>query len=202
MNYYSNLDCGKIAPEAGVQVFNHCKRIDRLISKSSKLKSKLKYRIKKVITREREHLKNKITDLHWKTASFLCNRYDHIFLPHFESQQMVKKHKRKIRSKTARTMLTLSHYLFSQRLITKAEEKGTVVYKLHEPYTSQLCGCCFNLNKGLKLSDRMYKCKYCSTVIDRDLNASRNILMRGLCLLNEQGINSLRWEVSPFHLSG
>jgi putative transposase len=200
LDYYSTLECGKIAPEAGTQVFSHCKRIYRLISKSSTLKSRYKYKLKRAIAREREKLKNKIDDLHWKTASFLCNRYDHVFLPHFETQEMSKKHKRKIRSKTARKMLTLSHFLFSQRLVSKAEETGTCIYKLHEPYTSQLCGNCFCLNTGLKLNQRTYKCKHCKTEIDRDFNGARNILLRGLWLLNEQGTSSLRWEVAPFHV--
>ena len=200
LDYYSNLDCGKIAPGAGIQVFRHCKRIDSLISKSSQLKSRLKCRLNRAITREREKLKNKITDLHWKTASFLCKKYDHIFLPHFETQEMSKKNRRKIGSVTVRKMLTLSHYLFSQRLVSKAEEMGTIVYKLHEPYTSQLCGNCFERNKGLKLTQRTYSCKNCHIRIDRDYNGARNIFLRGLWLLNEQGRNSLRWEVSPFQV--
>lgn len=198
MDYYSNLDCGKIGKEAGSQVIRHCLRIDKMISKSSTLNSRKKYKMKRAIQRERERLKNKTSELHWKTASFLCNHYDHIFLSHFETSNMAKKQRRKIKSKTVRKMLTLSHFLFSQRLISKAEEKGVVVYKLQEPYTSQLCGNCHNKNKGLKLSDREYKCKHCNIKIDRDYNGARNILLRGLTLLNEQGLISLRWEMPPF----
>jgi len=204
--YYSNLDCGKIAPEAGSSVFRHCKRVDRLISESTKLPSKKKYKLKRAITREREKLKNKITDLHWKTASFLCSHYDHIFLSHFETQKMGKRGSRKIKSETVRKMFTLSHFLFSQRLISKAEETGTLVWKLHEPYTSQVCGNCFFRNKKLKLSDRTYICPECKCEVDRDYNGARNILLRGFNLLNdrcekeckkEQGNFSLRWKVLP-----
>lgn len=198
MDYYSNLDCGKIGSEAGAHVIRHCLRIDKMISKSTTLNSRKRYKLKKAILRSREKLKNKVTELHWKTASFLCDHYDHIFLSHFETSNMAQKQRRKIKSKTVRKMLTLSHFLFSQRLISKAEEKGTVVYKLQEPYTSQLCGNCHLMNKGLKLSDREYKCKHCNIKIDRDYNGARNILLRGLTLLNEQGLISLRWEIPPF----
>ena len=37
-----------------------------------------------------------------------------------------------------------------------------------------------NLNHELKLSDRVFKCPACGLKIDRDLNASINMLKRGL----------------------
>ena len=36
------------------------------------------------------------------------------------------------------------------------------------------------MNKELELKDRIYICPSCGTIIDRDLNASRNILEEGL----------------------
>ena len=33
--------------------------------------------------------------------------------------------------------------------------------------------------KKLKISQRIYRCKYCGLVIDRDLNASINIMTEG-----------------------
>lgn len=40
--------------------------------------------------------------------------------------------------------------------------------------SSKLCSCCGNIKKGLKLSDRIYKCE-CGNVIDRDFQASLNL---------------------------
>ena len=202
LDYYSPLDCGKIGDKVAPSIFRQCKRIDKLISKSVKSKSKLKYRLKRSLERSREKLKNRIDDLHWKAASFLCKKYTHIFLPHFETQKMCQKTRnRKIKNKTARNMLTLSHFLFSERLRSKAEETGTTIFKLNEPYTSQLCGRCFNLNTKLRMKDRIYKCSSCDLQIDRDSNAARNILLRGLKLLNECEVSDLvRWEVPPFTL--
>jgi len=41
--------------------------------------------------------------------------------------------------------------------------------------SSKTCSCCGNVKKGLKLSDRVYKCEKCGLVIDRDFNASINL---------------------------
>jgi len=66
----------------------------------------------------RTKIKNKINDLHWKTANYLCSTFKNIFLPTFEVSRMVRKdipfRARNIGSKTVRNMLSLSHGLFRQ----------------------------------------------------------------------------------------
>ena len=45
--------------------------------------------------------------------------------------------------------------------------------------SSKICSCCGTIKKDLKLSDRIYKCDNCNTVIDRDKNASINLYNYG-----------------------
>ena len=45
--------------------------------------------------------------------------------------------------------------------------------------SSKICSCCGTLKKDLKLSNRIYKCDNCNTVIDRDKNASINLYNYG-----------------------
>ena len=45
--------------------------------------------------------------------------------------------------------------------------------------SSKICSCCGTIKKDLKLNDRVYKCNNCSTVIDRDKNASINLYNYG-----------------------
>ena len=45
--------------------------------------------------------------------------------------------------------------------------------------SSKICSCCKAVKKDLKLSDRIYKCDNCNTVIDRDKNASINLYNYG-----------------------
>ena len=108
----------------------------------------------------------------------MCQNFTSILLPVFETQNMVKRAKRKIRSKTARQMITWSHYQFQQRLITKAEEWGVRVILCDESYTSRTCGACGLLRP--KFSSKTFKCPHCHSVLDRDVNAARNILLRAL----------------------
>ena len=63
--------------------------------------------------------------------------YDIILLPTFKSQEMCKRGKRKLRKKSVRQMLTLSHYRFKQRLKQKALEYGVQVIDVCEAYTSK-----------------------------------------------------------------
>ncbi len=45
--------------------------------------------------------------------------------------------------------------------------------------SSKRCSCCGTVKKDLKLSDRIYKCKNCNIVMDRDKNASINLYNYG-----------------------
>lgn len=42
--------------------------------------------------------------------------------------------------------------------------------------SSKTCSTCGEINHNLKLSDRIYRCEYCGFEIDRDINASINLM--------------------------
>ena len=42
--------------------------------------------------------------------------------------------------------------------------------------SSKMCSCCGNIKKDLKLSDRIYVCSECGNIIDRDYQASVNLM--------------------------
>ena len=44
--------------------------------------------------------------------------------------------------------------------------------------SSKLCNCCGSIKRGLKLSDRIYRCE-CGNIIDRDYQASLNLKRYG-----------------------
>nr|WP_256869882.1 transposase [Bacillus sp. CDB3] len=67
-------------------------------------------------------------------------------------------------------------YTFKTWLLTKCEEYGIELRQVDTFYpSSKLCSCCGQKKVDLKLSDRVYECD-CGNVIDRDLNASINLL--------------------------
>ena len=53
--------------------------------------------------------------------------------------------------------------------------------------SSKLCSCCGNIKKGLKLSDRIYRCE-CGNVIDRDYQAALNLKRYGEMVLGQQSV--------------
>ena len=121
-----------------------------------------------------------VQDTHRKCAKILCDTYDVVFIPEFNSKSMVEKSRgfRRINSKTARAMMTSSHYKFRQLLISKAEETGTKVVVVTEEYTTVTCGACGHVRA--KFSGKHFHCPSCGFNCDRDINGARNILIKSL----------------------
>jgi putative transposase len=67
------------------------------------------------------------------------------------------------------------------RLLTayKAERRGGRVVLVQPSGTSQGCSVCGNVQE-MPLSERVFSCERCGLVLDRDVNAARNVLARGL----------------------
>jgi putative transposase len=61
----------------------------------------------------------------------------------------------------------------------KALQHGKIVEIVGAHHTTKTCSSCGN-NQTMALTDRVYECKSCSRVLDRDFNAGKNILMKGL----------------------
>jgi putative transposase len=67
---------------------------------------------------------------------------------------------------------------FASLIACKAAWAGRRYVAVNPAYTSQDCSGCEHRQK-LSLSDRIYTCPCCGLVLDRDLNAARNILRLG-----------------------
>ena len=66
-------------------------------------------------------------------------------------------------------------------LTYKAESAGGWVRKVNPRHTSQRCsGCGAMPDQRLTLGDRTYVCLTCGLVVERDVNAARNVLQAGL----------------------
>lgn len=123
------------------------------------------------------YLDNYTSDIHNKTISYLFRHYNTILIPRFESQEIGKRMSSK---KNRRCLFTLKHYQFLNRLISKGKMiQGTNVIVCTEDYTSKTCGFCGIINKNLGASE-VFNCEHCGLVIDRDMHAARNILIKWL----------------------
>jgi putative transposase len=158
-----------------------CSHADKLASKITKAERKRRPRMRTALLRINERVRNLVAEMHFKLARYLCDTFTTILLPEFETQSMVRKATRRIGSKSARAMVTWSHYSFRMRLLSKAEEYGgrVRVVLCNESYTSKTCGGCGALHPKLGSAKR-FACPGCKFTLDRDVNGARNILLRAL----------------------
>jgi putative transposase len=165
------------------RIYRLCGWVDRLVSKRAlslgKPLKRYRYKLGKAIARIRVRIQNLIREVHNQAAAELTKFYSFIFLPGFETQQMVRKATRRIRSKTARAMMTWSHYQFKQTLKHHAAKRGCVVVDVTEEYTSKTCPVCGHVHSKLGGSKK-YVCPECGYTQGRDKNGAFNILLKAL----------------------
>ena len=66
---------------------------------------------------------------------------------------------------------------FLRQMRYKCEWKGIKFLQADRFYpSSKTCSCCGAIKHDLKLSDRIFVCTECKTVIDRDYNAAINLM--------------------------
>lgn len=151
------------------------KNIDQ-IENVRELKSKSWY--KKYVNRLREKLKNRIADLHWKTANFLCNNFDTILVGNMSTKGIVSNDLH-LHSKTKQMTYALSHFMFKERLKSKSNEYNCIFKEVDESYTSKTCGGCGEINDKLG-SSKKFECpeESCCYRMDRDIHGARNIYIK------------------------
>ena len=92
-------------------------------------------------------------------------------------------------SKLARNISDVSWSRLVSMLLYKADWYGRTIVKVPTDYpSSQLCSTCGYKNSITKsLNIRKWTCPECSTVHDRDINAAKNILSKGIEILTKDG---------------
>ena len=121
-----------------------------------------------------EKLTNKVNDLHYKTIKHLTSTYSTIILPKFSSKKCIEGPN--LRPLAKFMLQRYKHFQFDQRLKSKAEITGSKLILGSEWDTSKTCTGCFTLDKARK--EEIHVCSGCDFHIDRDVGASRNILIK------------------------
>jgi putative transposase len=168
------------------KIYRLCRFTDKLISQKTKLKGrKNKYQRQRVQAKIDSlfiRIRNLIDECHKKVAKWLTSEYRLIFLPTFETSQMVAKtgkKSRKINSKTVRQMLRWSHYRFKQTLKFQSLKRGATVIDVTEEYTSKTCTKCGHIHAKLGGSKK-FKCPKCGHTLPRDWNGALGIFLKAL----------------------
>ena len=134
--------------------------------------------LRKAGDRMRVRITNLINELHHQAARLMVDNFDLILLPTFETSDMVLRGKRKIRSKSVRSMLTFAHYRFQKFIIWKAWENGKQVLLVNEAYTSKTCS--WNGEIVAKLGGQRWIQSSDGFRVERDINGARGIFLRAL----------------------
>ena len=130
---------------------------------------------KRTIRKYERRADNLIDHLHWSTINSLVSQYDVIMYGDIKSHGIVKNSGA---STLNRNMCALKFYKFKQRLTYKANVRGTRIVCVNEAYTSQTCSACGHMYKPG--ASKVYNCKSCKAVIDRDFNGAKNMMMKGI----------------------
>lgn len=147
----------------------HQQHLSRKVKGSNSYnKQKLKVaKIHKKITNSR------LDNLH-KISTDLIKKYDLIVLEDLNIKGMIKNHK------LSKHIADASWSKFISMLTYKAQWNEKEIVKIDRFFpSSKTCNCCGYINQGLKLNMREWTCPSCKTQLDRDLNASINILKEG-----------------------
>jgi len=151
-------------------------RLAKAQSKKDKLPHKSPERKKaiKKVSHIYERLGNLRDNFAHQLSHQIVNDYGIICLEDIDIINLIEK-----KPYMAKSVLDASWNRFRTYVMYKAESAGRKVVLVNPGYTSQMCSGCGQIVKK-DLSERVHNCPRCSLSMDRDQNASKNILRLGL----------------------
>lgn len=127
-------------------------------------------------------VKNQRREHHYQVACRLVLAYGLIAAESLNIQGMIRS------GRFSRAIGDVAWAAFLNRLRCKAESAGVEYVEVDPRGTSQECsGCHQEVRKDLSV--RWHNCPHCGLSLDRDHNAARNILARGLARAGPAGLN-------------
>ena len=183
-----DLGVKEFATTSDNEIINNPKFYRQYEEQLIKSQRKLSKRKKGSNNRNKQRLKvnkwhKKITncriDFLQKLSTKLISDYDIICMEDLSSGNMMKNHK------LAKSIADASFFEFNRELEYKARWNYKLISRIDRFYpSSQLCSNCGSQSSQTKdLGVRIYICEECGLEIDRDYNASINILNEGLRIL-------------------
>lgn len=141
-------------------------------------RSRRREKARLLVAKVHEKITNSRTDYLHKISRKLVNENQVICFENLNVKEMMQSHN------LARAISDVGWSELIRQIKYKTEWEGKVVQEVDRFYpSSQICNKCLYQNSKLALSDRSWKCPKCSSINDRDLNASLNIRDEGLRIL-------------------
>jgi putative transposase len=148
------------------------KTLQRSLSRKKK-GSKNREKVKVALEKSWRRLRNRRNDLAHKASRFFAHNYSTIVFEDLKIPNMVKNHH------LASAILDACWGKTRRLTAYKAERRGGRVILVEPRGTSQECSRCGRMVEKALL-ERTHSCPHCGLELDRDVNAARNILARGL----------------------
>ncbi len=145
------------------------------------------------LARAWRRVRNQRLDLAHKVSASLASEYSTIVFEDLKIPNMMKNHN------LASAIMDATWGQLRRLTVYKAERRGGLAIFVNPSGTSQKCsGCGKMVPKGL--DERTHSCPSCNLVLDRDVNAARNILTAGLeqARVEEQPLLVQRRRISKF----
>ena len=176
--FYSEDSYGWLGADDIGRIIRLCHHADNLYARATKVQRPLRRKLRHAARKITKKIQNLVTELHHKVAHFLVTNFDVILLPTFQTSNMVKRASRKIRKKSVRMMLTLSHYKFKVFLKQKAKEYRKQVIDVCEAYTSKTVS--WNGEINHRLGGSKVIADLDGNACERDLNGARGIFVKNV----------------------
>ncbi|WP_104758258.1 RNA-guided endonuclease InsQ/TnpB family protein [Helicobacter salomonis] len=167
------------APKPLNRLTRALKRLSRQLSKKRHCKTKndgvkkSRNYLKASLRLNRLHTKiaNTRNDFLHKLSTALVRHAKTLCMESLKVKNMLKN------SKLAKALSDVSISAFNTLLEYKAKYYGREIKRVDTFYpSSKTCSSCGNVKSDLSLSDRVYQCGVCGVVVDRDFNASINLV--------------------------
>ena len=127
------------------------------------------------VSKLHKKVRNQRNDYQHKVSRELADKFKVICLETLKVKNMVKNRR------LSRAIQDVSWSSIVSKLDYKIAENQGCLVKIDRFYpSSKTCSNCGNVKDTLSLAERTYHCEQCNFTIDRDLNASINILKTGL----------------------
>ncbi len=129
-----------------------------------------------------KRIKELINNLHIASANYICQQYDVIYVGLVSNKGNIDSKSMKSIEDNLLKIVSHKEFLETLRYYTYIYNKELRV--VEESFTSVQCGVCGEKNKFTRIYEiddserRKYTCIYCNGEFCRDLNASRNILIK------------------------
>lgn len=146
------------------------KKAQRSLSRKQKGgKNRNKARIQ--VAKKHEKIANQRKDFLHKLSKKITDENQVIVIETLSSKNLMKNHK------LAKSIGDVSWFEFVRQLEYKAKQKGRTIIKADRFYpSSQICSACGHRDGKKPLHIREWNCPNCGKHLDRDINASKNLL--------------------------